>query len=159
MRRMFTRILSLAAVAMLPVSMAQPAQAEKPVSSATRSVEAPAYFEMADGYGYRTSTFVVKLTGDSDIEHARELVRGETTERPHLLGRIRHFSASYNPRWSFHFEPESVRFFDVAIEVCDASAPYVEDHLDEAGGAFLPGNIWCPWSSRLVREIPRPDAG
>jgi hypothetical protein len=156
MRRMFTRILSLAAVVMLPLSMAQPAQAEKPVSPAARSVEAPAYFEMADGYGHRSTTFVVKLTSDEDIRHARELLSGETTDRPHLLGRIRHVTAPYNARWNFHFEPQSVRFFDVAIEVCDASTTYVQDHLDEAGGAFLPGNVWCPWSSRLVKEIPEP---
>ncbi|WP_420845269.1 BP74-related protein [Nocardia arizonensis] len=30
---------------------------------------------------------------------------------------------------------------------------YTEDHLDEACGAFLPGCFWCPWSSRLTREI------
>ena len=29
----------------------------------------------------------------------------------------------------------------------------VEDHLDEACGAFLPGCHWCPWSSRLVDEV------
>ncbi|WP_433227073.1 hypothetical protein [Microtetraspora malaysiensis] len=42
------------------------------------------------------------------------------------------------------------------LRVCDATIPYVEDHLDEAGGAFLPGLVWCPWSSRLVREVPTP---
>ncbi|MGW5100847.1 BP74-related protein [Streptomyces sp. NPDC004100] len=66
------------------------------------------------------------------------------------------FAASYNPRWSFHYNPETVNFFDVAIEVCDATLPYVEENLDEAGGAFLPGAIWCPWSSRLTREIKAP---
>jgi hypothetical protein len=49
-----------------------------------------------------------------------------------------------------------VRFFEVAIEVCDATMPYVEDHLDEVGGAFLPGGYWCPWTSRLTREVPAP---
>lgn len=64
--------------------------------------------------------------------------------------------APYNPRWSFHCDPATVGFFDVAIEVCDATLPYVEDHLDEAGGAFLPGAYWCPWSSKLTREVPAP---
>jgi hypothetical protein len=41
----------------------------------------------------------------------------------------------------------------MAIEVCDANMMYVEDHLDEAGGAFLPGNHWCPWDSRVTREV------
>ncbi|MEH2433373.1 MAG: hypothetical protein V7K25_03825 [Nostoc sp.] len=41
----------------------------------------------------------------------------------------------------------------MAIEVCDATTNYVNDHLDEVGGAFLPGLFWCPWSSQLVKEI------
>jgi hypothetical protein len=49
--------------------------------------------------------------------------------------------------------PASISFFAIAIEVCDANMQYVEDHLDEACGAFLPGCYWCPWDSRVVREI------
>jgi 1-deoxy-D-xylulose-5-phosphate synthase len=49
--------------------------------------------------------------------------------------------------------PASITFFAMAIEVCDANISYVEDYLDEACGAFLPGCYWCPWSSRVVREI------
>ncbi|MER6506540.1 hypothetical protein ABT158_06965 [Nonomuraea sp. NPDC001636] len=71
-----------------------------------------------------------------------------------MHGRIVKRSVAYNARWSYHLQPETINFFDVAIEVCDASMTYVEDHLDEAGGAFLPGGHWCPWSSRLTRELP-----
>ncbi|MGW4194013.1 BP74-related protein [Streptomyces sp. NPDC005004] len=28
--------------------------------------------------------------------------------------------------------------------------------LDEAGGAFLPRGCWCPWTSRLTREVQAP---
>ncbi|MGN5379107.1 calmodulin-binding protein [Streptomyces lasalocidi] len=100
--------------------------------------------------------FVIELTDPAKIEHARELVNGETTDRPHVIGRILKRTAPYNPRWSYHYNPDTTDFFDVSIEVCDATIPYVEDHLDEAGGAFLPGLVFCPWTSRLVREIPRP---
>ena len=41
----------------------------------------------------------------------------------------------------------------MAIEVCDASMQYVEDHLDEACGMLLPTCLWCPWSSKVVREV------
>jgi hypothetical protein len=41
----------------------------------------------------------------------------------------------------------------MSIEVCDAATTYVEEHLDEVGGAFLPGRRWCPWSSRVLEEI------
>lgn len=113
----------------------------------------PAYFEMTD---YSGKPFIVKMTDAEDIDHARALLDGSTDQMPHILGRIVKRSAPYNPRWSFHLDPRSVTFFDVAIEVCDSSIPYLEDHLDEAGGPFLPGSYWCDWSSRLVREVPAP---
>jgi hypothetical protein len=57
------------------------------------------------------------------------------------------------PQWDFHYNPDTISFADAAIEVCDATIPYVEDHLDEAGGPFLPGLYWCPWTGRLTEEL------
>ncbi|GGP06776.1 calmodulin-binding protein [Nonomuraea glycinis] len=144
MRRITPKVAALVAIAML--ALTAPAQAQ-------RAAAPEAYFEFTDSTRERA---VLKLTDPAKIQHARELVTGITNDRPHILGRIVKRPAPYNPRWSYHYNPETVDFFDFAIEVCDASIPYVEDHLDEAGGAFLPGLIWCPWSSRLVREIPVP---
>jgi hypothetical protein len=126
-----------------------------PAAAAVRDAlpTGPAYFEMTDVTHH---VFVIEMTKPGDIEHARELLRGETTDRPHVIGRIVKRPAGYNRRWSYHVAPESAGFFDFAIEVCDATIPYVQEHLDEAGGAFLPGLVWCDWSSRLVREIPAP---
>jgi hypothetical protein len=145
MRRIIPKVAALVAIAML--ALAAPAQAQR-AAAATE-----AYFEFTD---ITRSTAVLKLTDPAKIQHARELVSGATTDRPHVLGRIIKRPAPYNPRWSYHYSPETVDFFDFAIEVCDATMPYVEDRLDEAGGAFLPGLLWCPWSSRLVREVPAP---
>ncbi|MEO3871143.1 calmodulin-binding protein [Nonomuraea sp. B12E4] len=131
---------ALSAFALLALTVPAPVQAV----SAT-------YFEFTD---ITRERFVVQLTNPDRIQHARDLLSGATTDRPHLLGRIIKRSAPYNPRWSYHLNSDTVDFFDVAIEVCDATIPYVEDHLDEAGGAFLPGLVWCPWTSRLVRELP-----
>jgi hypothetical protein len=166
MRLTFTRLAGLMSTAalVLTAGFAGTAQAATPAAArghaSTRHASArpaaddgPAYFEMTDITGAR---FVIKLVSPEQIEHARELVSGETTDMPHVVGRIIKRTVPYNPRWSFHLQPESIRFFSVAIEVCDATIPYVEDHLDEAGGAFLPGLIWCPWTSRLVREVPGP---
>ncbi|MEV8363815.1 calmodulin-binding protein [Streptomyces niveus] len=152
MRRMFTKAAGLAAVGVLSFAAAQPTQASTLGNQPARAAaEAPAYFVMTD----RThEQFVIKLTKSEDIEHARELVSGETTDRPHVITRIVKRTADYNPRWSFHANPDTTQFFDNAIEVCDANIPYVEEHLDEAGGAFLPGLVWCDWESRLIREIP-----
>jgi hypothetical protein len=111
---------------------------------------AEAYFAFQDVTGQE---FIIKLTSDQRIAEARRILSGEEKESVHVMGRIVKRKASWNPSWDFYIDPATVTFFTMAIEVCDASIPYVEDHLDEAGGAFLPGSFWCPWSSRLTREL------
>ncbi|MEZ7127690.1 calmodulin-binding protein [Nonomuraea sp. AD125B] len=141
MHHVLTKIMAvLAALATLSVATPAPAQAA-----------VPAYFVMTD---ITRENFVVQLTDPAKIQHARDLISGTTTDKPHVLGHIVKRPAPYNPRWSYQLNPDTISFFDFGIEVCDATIPYVEDHLDEAGGAFLPGLVWCPWTSRLVREIP-----
>ncbi|WP_443078989.1 BP74-related protein [Streptosporangium sp. NBC_01495] len=142
---------ALAAVATL--ALTAPAQAQQAEATHRTTTAQTAYFEFTD---VTRSTGVLQLTDPAKIQHARDLISGATTERPHVLGRIIKRPADYNPRWSFHYNPDTIDFFDVAIKVCDATLPYVEDHLDEAGGPFLPGLVWCPWTSKLVREIPAP---
>jgi len=96
--------------------------------------------------------FVIELRNDKLIAHARELLSGKTTEAPHISGRIKKTQAPYNQAYSFHLDPESIDFFNEAIEDGDASPQFVEEHLDEVGGAFLPGR-WTPLGSRLTREV------
>ena len=114
-----------------------------------------AYFVFRD---VDRNEFVIMLKDPAQIRHARALLTGRTTERPHVSGIIVKKRAPYNPRWRYHLAPDSIEFFDFAIEVCDATILYVQQHLSEVGGEFLPGNRWCPWSSELVREIHRRDA-
>ena len=111
---------------------------------------AEAYFKVRT---IDTRSFVIQLTDDVQIKHARDLLSGASTDEPHVLGRIVKRPAPYNPGWSFHIDPSTIGFFDVAIEVCDATTQYVEDHLDEVCGAFLPGCMWCPWTSELTEEV------
>ena len=155
MRRVFTRTAGLATLGALAFATAPPAQAETLAAhQSARTAAAPAaYFVMTD---VSQKEFVIKLTDGAKIEHARELINGETADKPHVITRIVKRQADYNSRWSYYANPDATDFFDRAIEVCDAPIPYVEDHIDEAGGAFLPGLVWCNWSSRLVREIPAP---
>ena len=98
-------------------------------------------------------TFVIRLKDPIKIEHARRILRGEETEAVHVMGKIRRRAAPWNEPWRFVLVPRTIDFFELAIEVCDASISYVEEHLHEAGGAFLPGRIWCPWGSRVIAEI------
>jgi hypothetical protein len=30
---------------------------------------------------------------------------------------------------------------------------YIEEHLDEVGDMLLPNNVWCPWDSKLTKEL------
>ena len=100
--------------------------------------------------------FIFQLTNAEMIQKARDILSGKETSEIHVHGRLRKTKQPYNPSWDFHLDPDTIRFFQMAIEVCDANMEYVNDHLDEACGAFLPGCHWCPWDSRLTREITRP---
>lgn len=155
MRHALAKVGSLAAAVLLSLSFAQPSQAGETHHTPTRAAAAatePAYFEMKTYGG--GDAFVLELQDADKIDHARRILNGEERESVHVIGRIKKSTASYNPNWGFHLDPKTVSFFEVAIEVCDATLPYVQNHLDEVGGAFLPGSYYCPWSSRLVREVP-----
>lgn len=97
--------------------------------------------------------FIIELTDDSKIQKARDILSGKEKDRIHVHGRIMKRTQPYNPKFSFSLDPSTIDFFEMAIEVCDADMRYVEDHLDEACGAFLPGCHWCPWNSELTREV------
>ena len=133
-------IIVLALVGMLGISFSAPAYAAAPARFVLETPPAP-------------DQFVIELTDESKIQQARNILNGTQKDETHVVGRIIKRPAPYNPKWSYQLDPASISFFSYAIEVCDANIGYVEYHLDEAGGAFLPGGFWCPWSSRLVKEI------
>jgi hypothetical protein len=93
------------------------------------------------------------LTDTVRTKEARDVVSGVETRTTSVMGTIIKVPAPYNPPWSYHLDPASISFFRCAIEVCDASPQYVEEHLSEVGGVFLPGSVWCPWSSQVIEEV------
>jgi len=97
--------------------------------------------------------FVFRLDDAERIAEARSILADGTNMKRSVQGIIVKSRASYNPEWSFHLDPATIGFFEMAIEVCDANVTYVEEHLDEVGGSTLPGGHWCPWSSRLTAEV------
>lgn len=97
--------------------------------------------------------FVFELTDPNKIQEARDILSGKQKDKTHVIGRIKKSKAPYNSNWDYQLDPSTISFFSFAIEVCDSSIQYTDDHLDEAGGAFLPGLMWCPWNSRLVKEV------
>ncbi len=111
-----------------------------------------AYFKMAGPT--EADTFVIALSDPATIAEARAMARGEAPPK-HVTGLVVAAAVPYNAPWSFHLDPASISFAETSIEVCDAATSYVEEHLAEVGGAFLPGRRWCPWSSRVVEEVKR----
>jgi hypothetical protein len=98
-------------------------------------------------------TFVIELLDLALVKHARAIVAGRITKGTSVEGDIIKELRPYNKPWSWHLDPATINFFERATEVCDASIVYVEEHLDEVGGAFLPRSHWCPWGSRLIEEV------
>ena len=110
----------------------------------------PRYFAFQQQPGQE---FIFELTAPTLIDKALKILSGEEKNEVHVMGKIIKSSKPYNPEWDYHLDPNSISFFQMAIEVCDANMRYVNDHLDEVCGAFLPGCHWCPWDSRLTREV------
>jgi len=109
-----------------------------------------AYFKLAGATD--ADTFVIALTDPAVIAEARAQANGHEPSK-HVTGLVITEAVSYNAPWSFHLDPASISFAEMSIEVCDAATSYVEEHLEEVGGAFLPGRRWCPWSSRVIEEV------
>ena len=109
-----------------------------------------AYFKLAGAT--EADTFVIALTDPAVIAEARAQAGGQEPSK-HVTGLVIAEAGPYNAPWSFHLDPASISFAEMSIEVCDAATSYVEEHLAEVGGAFLPGGRWCPWSSRVIEEV------
>ena len=122
-------------------------------STAASSEEA--YFVV--GTPPRSETFIIKLTDPAKIKTARDILSGVEKNVIGVSGTIVKSPACYNQPWSFHLDPESIEFFGVATEVCDATIMNVEDFLDPSLKIiyvklfpFLPENRWCPAAGRLL---------
>lgn len=96
--------------------------------------------------------FIARILDEAVIEEARAEI-GKPDGWKIISGTISKEAVEWNPGWSFHFLPESVFFGELFFEVCDATVDYVEENLDEAGGAFLPNLQWCPWGTRVLGEV------
>jgi hypothetical protein len=102
-------------------------------------------------------TCVIELSDEAVVKHARAVAEGSATDRVGIEGKVIKEQSPYNKPWSWHLDPNSIEFFYNAPEVSDASVVFMEEHLGEVGGTFLPRSIWCPWNSRVIEEV-FPDA-
>ncbi|GAB2563825.1 hypothetical protein GCM10027066_04010 [Dyella jejuensis] len=101
--------------------------------------------------------FVFAVDDPVLVEQIRDVIANSSASADvHIAGRIDIGREAYNEEWPFHLVPGTVHLFRNAPEVCHATPFEIEEHLAEVGGAFLPGNEWCSWNSRLVREVAVP---
>ena len=103
-------------------------------------------------------TFIFKLTDPKKILEARgilaerPLIPRKTQRKTHVMGNIVKGTTPYNPLYDYHLDPDSIRFFENAIELCDASIAPVYPVL--YCRQYLPGPCpWCPCSSILLEEV------
>jgi len=87
-------------------------------------------------------TFLLRTTDPETIRLATENFRGRNAQFP--IGPLLPGDGGFNAPWSWHFDPDRVRFTELAIEVCDGQPSYVEAHRAD----FLGG--YCPWGARVV---------
>lgn len=100
--------------------------------------------------------FVVEIDDPATAELARRVLDGWDSHNVRITGVIVKGSTDYNESWPFHLDPKSIQFGANAVEACDATAQYVSEHLHLVGTGILPRNEWCPWSTRLTREVKYP---
>lgn len=149
--RLFGALIATAMVLLaLATSHSRPNLAPDAAAMSQPATEA-AFFQF--DYPPYQERFIFELTDPAKIQEARDILSGQRPSR-HIMGTIVKTPADYNPPWSYHLDPASVVFFNSAIEVCDATIQYVEDHLVQVGGTILPDYTWCPWGSRLIAEVP-----
>ena len=60
----------------------------------------------------------------------------------------------YDPRWSWHLDPESVTMNDITMELCNAKPSDVEDNLERW---IQDVGFYCPWNAEIVdvKIIPK----
>jgi hypothetical protein len=96
---------------------------------------------VADAEEYR-----LRLTDPDDIGIAQQLLAGEAAPRiPN--GRVVRGEVDVNVGYSWHIDPASIEFVDVATEVCDGRPSDVERGL-------ITSDRYCPWSAQVVAITP-----
>lgn len=124
------------------------------------NMSAPRYFAFVSYAGtpkIEANEFIIQIDDPALAEQYAQMVRNNTLQpRIAFTGTVVPGRAPYNEAWAFHVDPASVQLGGAShIEVCDSAPEYVEEHLQEVGGSFLPGAEWCPWSMHVSREVLR----
>lgn len=107
--------------------------------------------------GYPADTLRVLVRDRATIDAAARYIA--TGTGPYMpVGPIVR-GALADPRYPFHFEPDSVRLAEAATEVCDGAPMRTAGEVDEffslSGPVDRARATWCPWGAYPVAvELP-----
>lgn len=101
-------------------------------------------------------TFIAWTTESNVLEKVdAQLALSLENRNMHINGpiaRLPEGCMDINEGWSWYHVPNEWDLADFSIEVCDGNPDYVEENLDE----FIRIGSYCPWGSRVLREITMP---
>jgi hypothetical protein len=89
--------------------------------------------------------FRILLRDSGLIAQARARIGAQ--DRRIVAGSLAQGNGGFNAPWSWYLAPDTVRFPEVAIELCDGCPSDVEAN----GGSWGMGSF-CPWSSEIIAE-------
>ena len=94
-------------------------------------------FRVAD-----TEQYKIRVTDPANIEIARQLLAGKTDP---LIpnGKVIRGNPDVNVGYSWHIDPASVEFADMATEVCDGLPSDVEKGI-------ITSDRYCPWAAHVI---------
>lgn len=113
----------------------------------------------ADATTFGPHEFVIAVNNPVVVRQIERILANETWpgDAVHVKGKVVRGRVAYNEEYPFHLDSDSIELFAASNEECEATSLKVEEDLHLVGTpAFLASGIWCPWSSRLVREIRYP---
>jgi hypothetical protein len=110
--------------------------------------------------GHPADTLRVLLRGAAAIADVEAYLA--TKDGPRIPAGTIVRGAGLDPRYPFHFLPESVQLVDAAIELCDGRPMRTAAEVDEymrgsTGDAYPERAPWCPWSAYPVRIVHVPE--
>jgi hypothetical protein len=91
-----------------------------------------------------SESFEVLVTHPDGMNQARAVWAG-TSAANIPVGDLVCSAQPWNAPWTWHMEPETVRFAEVTIEVCDGEPSYVEANCPTFGAGR-----YCPWAAEMV---------
>lgn len=98
--------------------------------------------------------FILRLADPDKVIEARQLLQ-DTAPTRFPVGELRRGDGGFNTcgqyHWQWHIDPASVQFVEMAIELCDGRPSFIQERLDYWIDTV---RTYCPWSARLVRELP-----